>query len=199
MEKIKNYILNPWILVFILSVLLFTCKRTEVKKEMVTVKVPEKTVEIQTETKIKYLKSKPIIIKIAGKEVEVENPFNVELAERFIKQTDSINKLNLYLEAISEKEQIRTFDKDGVTVDVKTRTRGDVLNQSISLLIKEQKIEVPKKEDSFGFLVTSGLMQNQANKNINFEAGVGIRIKKTGILVKGNTNKEIGISLIKEF
>jgi hypothetical protein len=195
----KKYILNPWIIVFILSILLFTCKRTEIKKETVIVKVPEKVVEIQTETKIKYLKSKPEIIKIAGKEIEVENPVNLELAKNFIKQTDSINKLNLYLEAISEKEQIRTFDKDGVTVDVKTKTRGDILNQSITVSIKEQKTEVPKKLDNFGFLVTSGLIQNQTNKNINFEAGVGVRIKKTGILVKGNTNKEIGISLIKEF
>jgi len=199
MYTIKNYLLNPCVIVFGLSVLLFTCKRTEIKKETVTVKVPEKVVEIQTETKIKYIKSKPEIIKIAGKEVEVENPVNIELAENFNKQTDSIKKLKLYLEAIAEKEQVRTFDKDGVTVDVKTKTRGDILNQSISLTIKEQKIEVPKKEDNFGFLLSSGLMQNQATKNINFEAGAGIRIKKVGILLKGNTNREIGISLIKEF
>jgi hypothetical protein len=199
METLKKYILNPWIIVFVMSVLLFTCKRTEVKKETVTIKIPQKIVQIDTAIKVVYKKSKPEVIKIAGKEIEVENPVNIELAENFNKQTDSIKRLKLYLKAIAEKEQIRTFDKDGVKVDVKTKTRGDILNQSISLTIKEQKIEVPKKEDNFGFLLSSGLMQNQATKNINFEAGAGIRIKKVGILLKGNTNREIGISLIKEF
>jgi hypothetical protein len=199
METLKKYILNPWIIVFVMSVLLFTCKRTEVKKETVTIKIPQKIVQIDTAIKVVYKKSKPEVIKIAGKEIEVENPVNIELAENFNKQTDSIKRLKLYLKAIAEKEQIRTFVKDGVKVDVKTKTRGDILNQSISLTIKEQKIEVPKKEDNFGFLLSSGLMQNQATKNINFEAGAGIRIKKVGILLKGNTNREIGISLIKEF
>jgi len=197
MEGIKKA--APWLIALTFSVLFFTCKRTETKVETVTVKIPQKVVEIQTETKIKYLKSKPEIIKIAGKEIEVENPVNLELAENFNKQTDSIQKLNLYLKAIAEKEQVRTFNKDGVKVDVKTKTRGDILEQSVTCTVKEQKIEVPKKEDNFGFLLSSGLMQNKATKDINFEIGAGIRVKKIGVLLKGNTNREVGISLIKEF
>jgi hypothetical protein len=42
-------------------------------------------------------------------------------------------------------------------------------------------------------------MQNKATKDINFEIGAGIRVKKIGVLLKGNTNREVGISLIKEF
>lgn len=197
MEKIEKYI--PWIIVAVLSVLLYTCSGEKSKPETVYIKIPEKIVEVKTETKIEYKKSKPQIIEIAGKEIKTENPVNLELVENYNKQKDSIERLKLYLSAIQEKEQVRTFDKDGVVVDVTTKTRGDILNQSIVYKIKEHKIETQKKEDNFGFLLSSGLMQNQTTKNINFEAGAGIRIKKVGILLKGNTNREVGINLIKEF
>lgn len=190
MEKLTKSI--PWIFVAILIFMYFT-KDTETKINTIKVKVPEIKEVIKKETKIVYKKQKGDTIKIAGDTIITENPVNKDLVDNYTKQKDSISKLKLYISSIEEKEQVRTFTKGFITVNVTSKTRGDLLDQSIEYQEKEHTIEVEKPKDNFGFLLLGGMTKT------NFEVGAGIRIKKLSVLAKTSTNKEVGINIIKEF
>jgi hypothetical protein len=192
MERLVKYI--PWIFVAILIFMYFT-KDTETKINTIKVKVPEIKEVIEKETKIVYKKLKGDTITIQGDSVKIitENPVNKDLVDNYTKQKDSISKLKLYISSIEEKEQVRTFTKGFVTVNVTSKTRGYLLEQSIEYQQKEHIIEVEKPKDNFGFLLLGGMTK------ANFEVGAGIRIKKLSVLAKTSTNKEIGINIIKEF
>ena len=166
--------------------------------QKVEVVIPEKIVEIQKETKIQYLPSKPQIIKVAGKEVRTENPVNEEMLKDFILTKDSL-KLAKYVKAIEEKEQIRTFDKDGVKVDVKSKVRGELLEQSIIATIKEQKVkvDVPVKTRT-AIYVGAGLSNNKDLSNFAVQAEVGLQIKRDIISITADTKQNFGIKYLKK-
>lgn len=164
------------------------------------VTIPGKAGEIKTQTEIQYLPSKPQTITIKGKDgknttITVENPVNKELLDKYQEAKDSIAKLKLYAVAIEEKEQIRTFEQDGVKIEVKSKTRGDLISQSVKYQLPPQEI----KKDNFGFLTSGGINKTISTQNYNVQIGAGIRIKDISILVNANTNKQVGLTLIKEF
>ena len=198
METIKNnisHLVYAGIIIFLLF--FFKCGGG---REIVT--IPGKSGEIKTETKIQYLPSKPQVITLKGKDgktitIETENPVNKDLLDAFNKASDSIKKLKLYAKAIEENEQIRTFEKDGVKVDVKSKVRGELLIQSIEYKTAPQKIEVPK--DNFSFLLSGGATKNIITQQMTLQAGAGIRIKEVSVLATIDTHSNLGVTLIKQF
>jgi hypothetical protein len=128
---------------------------------------------------------------------EIENPINDSIVNELYIATDSITLLKKYLNAVGEKEQTKTFEKGNLTVNVKSKTRGDLLEQSIDYTIKEHKIEVPKPKDNFSFLLGGGVKQNIVDKKLNFGVDAGVRVKNVNVIFNANTNKEIGITILK--
>ena len=196
MEDIKKYI---WQILLAFAIIVIFVQRScnaPNDTQKVEVVIPEKIVEIQKETKIQYLPSKPQIIKVAGKEVRTENPVNEEMLRDFILTKDSL-KLAKYVKAIEEKEQIRTFDKDGVKVDVKSKVRGELLEQSIIATIKEQKVkvDVPVKTRT-AIYVGAGLSNNKDLSNFAVQAEVGLQVKRDIISITADTKQNFGIKYL---
>lgn len=199
----KNITLKDIIIILlVLFMLWFVQCGNNKEPQVIRIEVPERVIKIDKADSIVYIPSKPQIIKIDGKEIQTENPVNLEMLKELIeaqRRGDSVEVLKKYIAAIGEKEQIRTFKQDGVKVDVTSKTRGDLLSQSVEVLIEKHNILVPIKEDKFGFLASGAYKQNLDSKESNFELGAGIRIKKISVLGNINTNKEVGVTLIKEF
>lgn len=198
----KNITLKDIIIVLLVLFMLWFVQCRKQEQPVIKVEIPERNIQIVKADSIVYLPSKPQIIKIDGKEIQTENPVNLEMLRELIeaqKRGDSVEVLKKYIAAIEEKEQIRTFKKEGVKVDVTSKTRGDLLSQSVDVTIEKQTILVPQKEDKFGFLAGAGYKQNLDSKESIFEVGAGVRIKKISVLGNVNTNKDVGVTLIKEF
>lgn len=199
----KNITLKDIIIILlVLFMLWFVQCGNKKEPQVIKIEVPERVIKIDKADSIVYIPSKPQIIKIDGKEIQTENPVNLEMLKELIeaqRRGDSVEVLKKYIAAIGEKEQIRTFKQDGVKVDVTSKTRGDLLSQSVEVLIEKHNILVPIKEDKFGFLASGAYKQNLDSKESNFEVGAGVRIKKISVLGNINTNKEVGVTLIKEF
>lgn len=200
--KYIKYIFGIILVLFLWSVFATRCS-DKGHKETIYVKVPEVKDSIIYATKTEYikLKSKPQKIYIKGDMYEIENPVNDSIINELYLANDSITVLKKYLKAIGEKEQIRTFEKDGLTVNVKSKTRGDLLEQSINYIIKEKQIEAPKHKDKdiFSFLLGGGVKQNIVDRKLNFGVDAGIRVKNVNVIFNANTNKEVGITVLKSF
>lgn len=201
-SKYIKYIFGIILLLFLWSVFATKCSNQS-KNEVIKVNVPEVKDSIIYATKVEYVEiaSEPQKIYIEGEMYEVENPINDSIVNELMYKNDSLTILKKYLKAVGEKEQIRTFDKDGITVNVKSRTRGDLLEQSIDYTIKEKQIEIPKPKDKdvFSFLLGGGVKQNIEDRKLNFGVDAGIRVENVNVIFNANTNKEIGITILRSF
>lgn len=61
-----------------------------------------------------------------------EHSYNKELKKQYMAAKDSIAKLNLYLEAITEREYKITYPDSIQNITVFTRARGELLKQQVS-------------------------------------------------------------------
>jgi hypothetical protein len=197
METFKKYVWQ--ILLVITIVILFVQRSCNKPNDTQTVKVtiPEKIVEIPKEIKIEYLPSKPQKIYVAGKEVITENPVNEQMVKDFILTKDSVEMLKKYTKAIEEKEQIRTFYKDGVLVEVKSKVRGELLKQSIITTIKEHniKVEAPIKTKTAVY-AGLGVSDNKQLNNFIMQAEIGLQIKRDIIFITADTKQNFGIKYL---
>lgn len=149
----KNYI--PYIAIAVLSVLFYrqcTLPKPEpkiiIKEKIVT--IPEVINHFDTITILKPFKS-----------IEIDSTYK----QQYLKSKDSIQRLNLYLEAISVHEYNQNFKDSTQSIDVWTRTRGSILGQTVNYKIFEQQIttkdtiELPKTRRSLhlGFETSSNL------------------------------------------
>lgn len=85
------------------------------------------------------------------KVVNIPNPVNQELLDKYNKAKDSISKLQIYKDAITENEYKIEYDDSTQTVNVYTKTRGELLEQTVDYHIKPREfvldtvINVPVK------------------------------------------------------
>ena len=168
--------------------------------ETVKVKVPEKTGTIQKPAAVIDHKTKKDTVRFAGKTIYTENPVNEKLTQELIKalaEKDSLKVVNLYLSAIQEREQTRVFNNKDVTVDVWTKTRGELLDMKIDYKIKEQEIktQVPVKSTVLALYAGAGLETTTTLDKLVPKVSLGIQNKKGDILSVnyGITDKSIGV------
>lgn len=161
--------LLPYLACLVLGMLLFNeCNRApEIKTVMRTVVVPEVVTHYDT--------------------VEVEKPINIYTVdtvhiERFI-SSDSTGKIDLYQDAVAIKEYNQVF-RDGLSkIEVYSKTRGDLLEQSVNLKIFEKHLvdtlPLPKTKGNLylvpefgtninleGLRAKAGLMYQDRNKHL---------------------------------
>ena len=134
----KNYI--PYIAIAILSVLFYRqCTlpgpEPEIITKEITVTIPEYINTFDTITILKPYKS-----------VKIDSTYK----HQYLKAKDSLQRLNLYLEAIKLQEYNTNFTDSTQSIDVWTRTRGSILGQTVNYKIFEHQItttdtiELPK-------------------------------------------------------
>jgi hypothetical protein len=105
-----------------------------------------------------------------------ENPINQELLNKY---KNSIYKLELYKKAITEFEYIQIFEDSIQKVDVYSKTRGVLLEQSVNVLIK------PKNIPHYNHTVTKTIIRQDRSKV--FIGG--------GIIIPSINNKILGFKL----
>src|SRR5690606_24348889 len=116
----------PYLACLVLGMLLFNeCNRTP-KKETITrlVTVPEFNTHYDT--------------------IEIERPVYVHKVDtvyidRFI-HSDSIEKVDLYRDAVTIREYNQVFEDSLSKIEVYSKTRGDLLNQSVNLTVFDREI-----------------------------------------------------------
>lgn len=199
---IKDYIRE--IIIIICLFIIFLMFKCDKKKNIETIIIPAKQGKIIKENKIEYLPSKPQVLKNLAKEIKTENPVNKKLLEDLIlaqRKGDSLEVLKKYVKAIEEKEEIRTFIDTNLEVEVYSKVRGEILEQRIEKYkIPKQKVAIAIEKDQVQTVISVGVLKNlePESKTLSYEIGLGVRLDKTIFLVKGATNKYVGLTIIKE-
>ena len=104
----------------------------------------------------------------------------------------------MYIDAIQIKEQLTTFDNKDLTLKVKSKVQGQLLNMSIAeYTIKEQKVkvEVPIKTRTAVY-VGLGVSDNKKLDNFLIQAEVGLQIKRDIIFLTADTKQNFGIKYL---
>ena len=121
MDNLKNILLI--LLVFVVGFFVYDKFTEELTAGYITttieVPVPAKEGEIKIDS-ISY----PVYI-------EVENPLNKKLVEEFTKTKDSLQKLKLYVDAITTRTYKETFKDSTQTIEVTSTVQGKLLEQKL--------------------------------------------------------------------
>ena len=200
-RPLKNilYVVGIFFIIFLFSILkqCFEEKSTV----SVTVKTPEKVgvFEKPTDT-IMGANKKDSIIFIQGRTLYTENPINKKLAEDYLKATDSIKKLQLYLNAIQEKDGTYIYDNNDVKLEIYAKTRGELLELKPKYTIKptETKVDVPVKQTVFAMYGGIEASNNVTLTNFGVKADIGIQNKKGTIFTVGadtRSNYYVGVKV----
>lgn len=142
--KINWSALFPYIVILILfGVIWFQgCER-----ETVTVKVPEIVREFDTITEFVYLEHRDTVFVYEDKwreiEVEIPNPVNQQLVDLYQSAQDSIGRLNIFIDAVMERQFQQTFEDDHLIGNVSGTVQGRLLGLTLDYTIKERTIEAP--------------------------------------------------------
>lgn len=88
------------------------------------------------------LKKKVIYI---NKEIEVPSKTNEKLLAEYEKAKDSIDKLNLYISLIQDREYFKTFSDENLEIDVEAYVTGKLNNLDLKYRIKQKEVEIPRK------------------------------------------------------
>lgn len=159
----------PYVICLILGMLLLNeCNRDPEQKTIVrTVTVPEIITQFDT--------------------IEVEKPVNVYKVDtvyidRFI-ASDSIEKIDLYRDAVVIREYNQVFEDSLAIIEVFSKTRGNLLNQSVSYKLYERSLKdtipLPRSKGNFylvpefgtnlnldGLRAKAGIMYQDRNKHL---------------------------------
>lgn len=184
-----------YVLVIILTIYLATLlKQCAEPKETTptTVETPAKTGGFDKPTKvIPGTPRKDSVVYRKGKTIYTENPINKQLAEDYLKATDSIKRLKLYLDAIQEKDGTYVYDNNDLKLEVYTKTRGEILEIKPKYTIKptKVKIDVPVKQTVFAMYGGIEVFNNATFNNIGLKADLGIQNKKGNMFTIGVDTK----------
>lgn len=168
--------------------------------------VPEKKGEFKNPIAVINTKGKKDSIVWKDKIIKTENPVNKKLAEDFIasqKENDSLKSLKLYLNAIEERDSEYIFDNKDLKLEIKTKTRGEILKITPKYTIKEREevLQVKSKESVFAVYAGIGLETTTTLERLTPEINLGVQNRKGDLLLLkyGVTDKSIGVSYIHRF
>ena len=97
-----------------------------------------------------YYKPKPIkglgytLITKEGDTIEIENPVNKELEQKYLNALSENEKLKLYLEAIQKRTYTDTLEDKNIKIDYIAETTGTLNDIKINYTIKPDTIKIKK-------------------------------------------------------
>lgn len=187
-RPLKNvlYIIGIFFVIFLFTLV----KQCNEPKETipVTIETPAKSGGFEKPTEfIPGVAKKDSIVYKKGKTIYTENPINKKLAEDYLKATDSIKRLKLYLDAIQEKDGTYVYDNKDLKLEIYTKTRGELLEIKPNYTIKpvEVKVDVPVKQTVLAMYGGLEILNNPNLNNLGVKAEVGIQNKKGTIFTIG--------------
>lgn len=172
----KLFKILPWLLIVLL--LWFNgCKSEKQVAQSITVPEVKGTFEAVKPTPITPEKKTVYVTRWKEKEVVTVNPIDTVLSNNYLKATDSIKRLQMYVDAIQLHDYETKFDNNDLTLIVKSKVRGDLLEIKPDYTIKERKVEVQCKEVTFRLLAGA-----EVGTNKELKANIMIQNKKGNII-----------------
>jgi hypothetical protein len=120
------------------------------------------------------------IIQWKDKEIPVENPVNIELAQKYVMAKDSIERLNLYLKAIQLNKFSSNFEDENLSLNINGIVRGEVQEITPNYTIKAK--EIPQKETTFRLLSGIELGNNTKLDNFSVKGNLMFQNRKGNII-----------------
>jgi len=187
-RPLKNvlYVVGIFFVIFLFTLV----KQCNEPKETipVTVEIPAKSGSFEKPTEfIPGVAKKDSIVYKKGKTIYTENPINKQLAEDYLKATDSIKRLKLYLDAIQEKDGTYVYDNKDLKLEIYAKTRGELLEIKPKYTIKpsEVKVDVPVKQTVLAMYGGIEVGNNASLTNLTVKADVGLQNKRGTIFTVG--------------
>ena len=187
-RPLKNvlYVIGIFFVIYLFTLV----KQCSEPKETIPVKIetPAKSGSFEKPTEvIPGAPKKDSIVYKKGKTIYTENPINKQLAEDYLKATDSIKRLKLYLDAIQEKDGTYVYDNKDLKLEVYAKTRGELLEMKPKYTIKpsEVKVDVPVKQTVLAMYGGIEVGNNASLTNLTVKADVGLQNKKGTIFTVG--------------
>jgi hypothetical protein len=187
-RPLKNvlYVIGVFFVIYLFTLVQQCSEEKEIIP--VTIETPTKSGSFVKPTDIiPGVAKKDSIVYKKGKTIYTENPINKQLAEDYLKATDSIKRLKLYLDAIQEKDGTYVYDNKDLKLEIYAKTRGELLEIKPNYTIKpsEVKVDVPVKQTVFAMYGGLELGNNSSLSNLSVKADVGIQNKKGTIFSVG--------------
>lgn len=191
-RPLKNvlYVIGAFFVIYLFT-LVKQCSEPK-QTTPVTIETPAKSGSFEKPTEvIPGVAKKDSIVYKNGKTIYTENPINKQLADDYLKATDSIKRLKLYLDAIQEKEGTYVYDNKDLKLEIYAKTRGELLEIKPKYTIKptEVKVDVPVKQTVFAMYGGLELINNANLNNLGVKAEVGIQNRKGTIFTLGADNR----------
>jgi len=185
--KLRWSDLFPYLVIICLLVVIWFngCER-----EVRYIEIPEEKGEFETRTEIVYVEVPDTVYVDRWREVEVsvKNPVNQDLIDRYQNATDSITRLNLYIQAIQERQFAETFEDEYLRADVSGLVRGELLGLNLDYTIKPRTIEAP--ETRFRILGGFSIGNNSELSQFRWKASIGLQNGQGNIFRLGYGDNE---------
>lgn len=116
------------------------------ERDVVTIEVPGEEGKFEPVTQFEYIIETDTIYqdRWLEKEVKVLNPVNQDLVDQYQKLKDSVGRLNMFLDAIMERQFKQTFEDDYLIGNVSGVVQGRLQELELDYKIKPRTIEAPQ-------------------------------------------------------
>jgi hypothetical protein len=181
---------TKYIIIGIVILLLsFFVGRWTSPKEIKNIKV---TVPASSGTSPIIIKPKPLIqIKdsLIYKDtlIVTENPFNKELADKYISLESETARLKEYINSIQIRKYQIPFENDTIKIVGDVEVQGTLNSLKYNWTIKERKLDVPVKinKSTFKVLVGGGISNTKELDKFNFTGNAGIQTTNGNVILGG--------------
>lgn len=190
------------VLVGLLSWQMFFQKNIEEKPQPITITIPERTGTTGTQI-VEKVVPVPTYIPQYKQPIEVDSKYK----ELYEKAQDSIQRMNLYLEAIKINDyEEKLVDNDTIEITGYAKTRGSLLEYKVDYNIKpfehtyDPEVIIRRPSLSMGLGVEAGIPTFPNNSNFLLKGNLYFENKKGNALSVGyDTDKRIWLGLHKNF
>ena len=116
-----------------------------------------------------------------------ENPFNKELADKYINLESETERLKEYIKSIEVRKYKIPFENDTIKIVGDVEVQGELRSLKYNWTIKERKLDIPVnlKKPTMNLLFGGSVSNSTELDKFNFNTNVGIQ-RKNGDLILGS-------------
>lgn len=165
-----------WIPYIVIALLLAIIWFQGCEREVIEIEVPGKDGRFDTIREVKYIPYPEPVPDIRWKDSIIPappNPVNLELIEKYQEATDSIVRLNMFINAIQERQFAQTFEDEYLRATASGLVRGELLGLSLDYTIKPRTIEAPQTR--FRVLGGFSIGNNTELSGFRWKASMGLQ------------------------
>ena len=119
--------------------------------------------------------------------IVTENPFNKELADKYINLESETARLKEYINSIQVRKYQIPFENDTIKIVGDVEVQGTLNSLRYNWTIKERKLDVPVKlnKKTWGVLIGGGISNTKELDKFNFTGNAGVQTNNGNIILGG--------------